>query len=277
MQEPTLVLASSTVVVIEEVHRPDSRKPGPSPITVIVLDRARALLALLVASLFILTFILQPFRISSESMERTLLVGDFVLVNKVVFAPAGVWRWLLPYRSPRHGDILVFRFPLDGDDHVVKRIIGAGGDAIHLKNGVVYRNGQTLSERYTRQLVTWSPGRIDSYRDNFPNAIYLDPGVDARWWAELQHDRVSEDVIVPTGEYFVLGDNRNYSRDSRYWGFVPKQNIVGTPLLIYFSLREPSRTDTYLPPTAQDDRLGDSATGAILRFARWGRILRVVY
>jgi signal peptidase I len=273
-EQQELAVTSSTLV-LENVYISSGKKRIAFSVATMALDRARTLLSVLVASLFILTFILQPFRIPSESMERTLLVGDLLLVNKVVFSPAGIWSWLLPYRPPHRGDILVFRFPLDGDDHVVKRIIGIGGDAVHLKNGVVYRNGEALDERYTRQLVTWPLARTDSFRDNFPNAIYTDPGVDAHWWFEMQRDRIRDNLIVPSRDYFVLGDNRNYSRDSRYWGFVPRQNIVGMPMIIYFSVREPSRTDP-APPAAQDDRLGDSVEGGILGFARWDRILRVV-
>jgi len=274
------VIVTSTAIVVEEwqesagfLHSPN---PSPFPIKAIILDRVRGLLGLLVLSLFFLTFILQPFRIPSESMERTLLVGDFLLVNKVVFASAGPWGWLLPYRQPVRGDTLVFRFPLDGDDHIVKRIVGVGGDALHLRNGVVYRNGVPLIEPYTRQVAAlWPRFLRDPFRDDFPNARYVDPGVDAHWWFQLQRVRSGEDVVVPGNDYFVLGDNRNYSRDSRYWGFVPTENVVGMPMLIYFSVREPSRTDPD-PSPAQDDRLGNSTLGRLFRFARWDRVLRVV-
>jgi signal peptidase I len=264
---------------IEEVRLPSGGARRHLPIGAILLSRARSLLSVLVVSLFLLTFILQPFRIPSESMERTLLVGDFLLVNKAVYGPAGHWGWLLPYHQPEHGDIAVFRFPLDGEDHVVKRVIGVGGDRIHLQYGVVYRNEEQLVEPYTRQpAALWSrSGSGDAYRDNFPNARFNDPGVDVHWWTQLQRVSVQGNVVVPPDDYFVMGDNRNDSRDSRYWGFVPGENIVGMPMLIYFSVREPSRSDRYQePPPVQDDRLGNSAVVSLLRFARWDRILRVV-
>ena len=94
----------------------------------------------IVVALFIITFLVQPFRIPSESMERTLLVGDFLLVDKVAFAPAGIWRWLLPYRKVARHDIVVFHFPLDSEEHVVKRAIGVPGDEVALDNGVAVVN-----------------------------------------------------------------------------------------------------------------------------------------
>ena len=269
--------------VIEEFYV-TRRPPIHHVITWHLLDRARAVLSILVVAIFLPAFILQPFRIPSESMERTLLVGDFLLVNKAIYAPAGSWKWLLPYHSPQHGDIVVFHFPLDPDEHVVKRVIGVGGDRIHLHDGIVYRDGDALTEPYTTQPNTLHlklfRATTDDFRDDFPVARFTDPGVDGHWWLSIQRSMVNGEVVTPTDQYFVMGDNRNHSRDSRYWGFVPRQNIVGMPLFIYFSLREPSRTDP--PPSpggipgAVDDRLGKSKGNALLDFARWDRILRVV-
>lgn len=281
-EESRIVEVVTTSVLIEEVryevHSDHPHRPIPhTPLSFIILDRVRSLMAVMILATFVLTFIVQPFRIPSESMERTLLVGDFLLVNKVIFSPPGNWGWLLPYRAPARGDIVVFHFPLDPDDHVVKRLIGDNGDRLHMRDGVVYRDGTPLLEPYTRQ-ATWSinPGR-DAFRDDFPAARFTDPGVDAHWWIELQHDISRGDLVVPPARYFVMGDNRDDSRDSRYWGFVPRVNIVGMPMLIYFSVREPSRTDrTPMPPSMQDDRLGNSAVGRMLSFARWERTLRVV-
>ena len=279
--DPEIIEVVTTSVLVEEVRYEVRKAPqhNSSHITVsaIVLDRVRSLMAVMVFATFVLTFMVQPFRIPSESMERTLLVGDFLLVNKVIYSPASHWGWLLPYREPRRGDIVVFHFPLDPDDHVVKRLIGDKGDRLHLREGMVYRNSTPLVEPYTRQ-ATWSAnaGR-DAFRDNFPASQFTDPGVDAHWWAELQHDVSQGDLVVPAGRYFVLGDNRDDSRDSRYWGFVPRVNVVGMPMLIYFSVQEPSRTDrTPIPASMQDDRLGNSAVGRMLSFARWERTLRVV-
>jgi signal peptidase I len=237
-----------------------------------VLDAVRSLLSVIVAALFVLTFVVQPFRIPSESMEHTLLVGDFLLVNKSIFAPPGAWRWLLPYRQIQRGDVVVFHFPLDPTDHVVKRVIGIPGDHVHLRNGQVFLNGQLLNEPYAVYQVSYS----DNFRDQFPTLQYTDPGVDSKWWTEMRGDMQNGDLIVPAGRYFVLGDNRNHSRDSRYWGFVPRPNVVGRPFLIYFSLRQPSVSGV---PDLPDDRLrhDNGPVSSVVDFARWDRMFRIVW
>ena len=236
-----------------------------------VLDLVRSLFSALIAAIFVLTFIVQPFRIPSESMERTLLVGDFLLVNKIAYAQPGPWGWLLSYRTVHRGDVIVFHYPLDPAEHVVKRVIALPGDAVHLQDGLAWVNGVSVPEPY----AVFEPAYPDSFRDDFPTQRYTDPGVDPRWWQEMQNDVRDGDLIVPPGEYFVLGDNRNFSRDSRYWGFVPRENLVGRPFIIYFSLREPSQTDV---SQAADDRLGQKTDllDRIRDFARWDRCLRVI-
>ena len=249
---------------------PPAVKARPEMLLPTVADTVRSLLSMVVVALFLLTFVVQPFRIPSESMERTLLVGDFLLVNKQVCAPSGIFGRLLPYREPRHGDVVVFRFPLDPEDYVVKRVIGTPGDRIRLENGTVFRNGQPLSEPY----VVREPAYRDAFRDNFPAGSYTDPGVDNRWWSSLHGAVHNGDLLVPAGSYFVMGDNRNHSRDSRYWGFVPRTAILGRPFVVYFSLRERSATDA---PVLPDDKLGnESAAGSVVDFARWERFFRIV-
>jgi signal peptidase I len=239
-----------------------------------VLDSVRSVLMMVVLALFVLTFIMEPFRIPSESMERTLLVGDFVLVNKSVFAPAGHWGWLLPYREPRRGDTVVFYFPLDPAEDVVKRVVGVPGDRIRLRDGIVFRNGEPAFEPYAVYEASWP----DSFRDWFPNRGFNSPSIDTHWWVEMHGYIAHGELVVPAGEYFVLGDNRNHSRDSRYWGFVPRKKIEGMPLMVYFSVREPSRTD---PAEAgggpgANDRLGKGAAARLRGFARWHRVLHVI-
>jgi signal peptidase I len=248
---------------------------GKVPLMPTVADTVRSLVSMVVVALFLLTFVLQPFRIPSESMERTLLVGDFLLVNKQTYGPPGRWGQLLPYRSPERGDVVVFRFPLDANEYVVKRVIGIPGDRIHLSRGVVYRNGQALAEPYT----VHEPAYLDPYRDNFPAGSYTDPGVDNHWWQTVRREAQTGDVTVPAGEYFVMGDNRNYSRDSRYWGFVRRGDILGRPIVIYFSLREPSATDVAPLPgdtLGHENGQGESLGYRILDFARWDRMFRIV-
>jgi signal peptidase I len=243
------------------------------------LEMVQSLMSIIVIALFALTFLLQPFRIPSESMERTLLVGDFLLVNKMIYGRPGIWSHLLPYRQVQRGDIIVFHFPLNPAEHVVKRVVGLPGDRIRLVNGVVYRNGQAITEPY----AVYETAGEDPFRDQFPAGGYTNPGIDAQWWDRMRGDVQNGELIVPAGSYFVLGDNRNHSRDSRYWGFVPRANIVGRPFVIYFSLREPSATDLPELPevratTSSDDKLGhgNAVVDRVKDFARWGRMLRVV-
>lgn len=251
-------------LLLGDPHRRDSVIPN-------VLDILGSLFRMIVAAVFVMTFIAQPFRIPSESMERTLLVGDFLLVNKMIYAPPGPWQWLLPYREPRRGDVIVFHYPVKPSEHVVKRVIGLPDDALHLQDGLAWVNGVPLDENY----VVFEPAYADAFRDNFPQQQYTDPGVDPGWWQQMREDVHAGELVVPPGDYFVLGDNRNFSRDSRYWGFVPRENIVGRPFLIYFSLREPSATD---PDQAQDDSLRQKTDllDRLENFARWDRIGRVV-
>jgi signal peptidase I len=230
-----------------------------------------SLLRTTVVALFVLTFVLQPLLIPSESMERTLLVGDFLLFNKQVYAREGkLTRWLLPSRPVERGDIVVFHHP--NPPLLIKRVIGLPGDRVRLVDGKVFVNGAPLDEPY----AAFEPAPPSDFRDNFPARIYTDPQVDPDWWRQMQSLTRNGELIVPEGDYFVLGDNRNHSSDSRYWGFVPRQAIVARPLVIYFSVRRPSSTDV---EQATDDRLGhDSDLSARLAgFARWSRIFRVVH
>ena len=254
----------------EQILRGSPRRPAKARSAPHVLEMARSLVSVVVFALFILTFIVQPFRIPSESMERTLLVGDFLLVNKAAYGPAGVWGWMLPYRTISRGDIVVFHYPPDPTMHVVKRVIGLPGDRIHLENSRVWVNDVEIEEPY----VVYEPAYADDFRDNFPTELYTDPGVSPQWWMEMRRDVRNGDLVVPAGDYFVMGDNRNFSSDSRYWGFVTQDHIVGRPFVVYFSLREPSATDVAQAP---DDRLGQkSALEKVQDFARWDRFLQVV-
>jgi signal peptidase I len=238
-----------------------------------VSEAFASLLRTVVVALFLLTFVLQPFLIPSESMEHTLLVGDFLLVNKQIFAPAGapsgIIHWLLPYRDVQRGDIVVFHHP--DPPYLVKRVLAVPGDRIRIEDGRVVVNGVALDEPY----VAYEPADPNPFRDNFPGKIYTDPNIDPTWWRQLQGLTQNGELIVPQGEYFTLGDNRNHSKDSRFWGLVPRDAIIARPLVIYFSLRRPSTTDV---DEAADDRLGhDRELAARLTgFARWKRIFRVV-
>jgi len=238
-----------------------------------------SLLQTVVVALFVLTFVLQPLLIPSESMERTLLVGDFLLFNKQIYAPADrVSRRLLPYRQVARGDIIVFHHTQP--PMLIKRVVGVPGDRLRIAGGQVFVNGAALNEPY----AAFEPAPSNPDRENFPGKIYTDPEVDPDWWRQMQSLTRDGVLVVPAGEYFVLGDNRNHSKDSRFWGFVPRQAIVARPLVIYFSLARPSSTDVQqaAQPTTQqaaDDRLGHERDLAerLTGFARWRRIFHVVH
>jgi len=185
--------------------------------------------------LFGTTSLVQAFVIPTGSMEDTMLIGDHLLVDKMAYAPEGpVSKYLLPYQTIQRGDIVVFRYPINISDTYVKRVVGIPGDRIRVENKQVYRNGQKLKEPY----VYYKTEYIDSYRDNFPG----DPNVPVPDAAHdmLERHVVKGEVVVPPGRYFCMGDNRDISFDSRYWGFVPRENIIGKPLIIYWSYDAPT-------------------------------------
>ena len=181
--------------------------------------------------LFGTTTLVQAFVIPTGSMEDTLLIGDHLLVDKLAYAPAGpVSKYILPYETPKDGDIIVFRYPVDITQTFVKRVIGQPGDHIKIINQQLYRNGVKLTEPYVYHKNPYP----DTYRDNFPgaepNVMLYDSAKDM-----LQNHVVNGEVVVPPLSYFAMGDNRDNSLDSRYWGFVPRENIIGKPLIIYWS------------------------------------------
>jgi len=234
-----------------------------------------SLAAVLVTGLFIITFVVQAFEIPSSSMEETLLIGDHVFVNRIVFAPKTAWVGpMLPYREVRHSDIVVFLHPdaAYAGTYVVKRIMGVPGDRIHLRDGEVYRNGEKLNEPY---VLHDRDEPSDYYRNNFPAVPPSDPNISPKWEGELASYIQDGDLVVPPGHYFAMGDHRGVSLDSRYWGFIPQENIIGRPMFIYWSFNTPS--DQYTK-TGIADRLGFLAHVVFHFFdeTRWERTLKVV-
>jgi signal peptidase I len=219
--------------------------------------------------LFGTTTLLQAFVIPTGSMEDTLMIGDHLLVDKLAYAPAGgVSRHILPYTEVKRGDIIVFRYPVDISQTFVKRCIGVPGDRIHLVNKQLWLNGKPTEEPYVYHKTEY----IDAYRDNFPE----DPNVAV---PEQAHDMLARhlekgDVVVPPGEYFAMGDNRDSSLDSRYWGFVPRGNIIGKPLIIYWSYDAPTEALTGTPFNVQ--HLLDMVTHFPTK-TRWNRSLRLIH
>ncbi|MDR3734533.1 MAG: signal peptidase I [Acidobacteriaceae bacterium] len=249
----------------------DTADPAPQAIAEAGLfPMLQSLARIVTIALFILTFIVQPFRIPSASMERTLLVGDFLLVNKQVYGPTSAWHGLLPYGKIRRGEIVVFHYPVDPSLYLVKRVIGLPGDSLRLIGGTVYVNGSPLHEPY----AVFRQTRADNYRDNFPQMSEADPAVETRWWIQMRSLVKGGELTVPPGSYFVMGDNRNDSQDSRYWGFVQRAAIVGEPLLIYLSLREPDMEAPQHPGTPAVNTVPEPLP--LLDKVRWMRTLQVV-
>ena len=195
----------------------------------------RSLLEIVVIAIFIVTFVVQPFRIPSESMQPTLFVGDFGLADKQAFAFEGPLARLLPPGRVERGDLMIFHYPVDPHQYLVKRVVGVPGDRIRLRGGRVWIDGSLLAEPY----AFYSPSPANAFRDEFPTVRETRPALRPSWSGQLQRATRDDELIVPSDEYFVLGDNRNDSEDSRYWGFVPGSEIVGRPLLVYFSLQRP--------------------------------------
>jgi signal peptidase I len=233
-----------------------------------------SLAAVLVTGLFIITFIVQAFEIPSSSMENTLLIGDHVFVNREQFAPRTHWAGpLIPYRGIRQGDIVVFLSPAEPGLYVVKRIIGTPGDRVHLRDGVVYRNGQKLDEPY---VIHTSSDISNPYRDNFPAVPPSEyNNVAPEWQLTMKQYIQGDDIVVPADSYFAMGDNRDVSYDSRYWGFIPEPNVIGRPMFIYWSFETPP--DQYLQKEVSQ-RLGFLAHVVIHFFdeTRWRRTFKPV-
>lgn len=205
----------------------------------IAREYLESIIIAVIMALFIRTFVVQAFKIPSESMVPNLLIGDHLLVNKFVFAPGGVERALLPLRDIRRGDVVVFKFPEDPDHDYIKRVIGLPGETIELKQHVVHVNGKPMTEPYAHFLPRPEGGFAE-----------VDPG-DVR-------DTYGP-VVVPPDAYFMMGDNRDNSADSRYWGFLPRDLVKGRALFIYWSFE----TD-------------GGATGGFLG-TRWDRLLHQIH
>jgi signal peptidase I len=192
-----------------------------------------------ILALFVRTWVVQAFKIPTGSMENNLLIGDHLLVNKFVFSPtaAGLERALLPMRDIRRGDIVVFKYPEEPERDFIKRVIGLPGDIVELRAKKVYINGQPLDEPYVHYLTpAGSGGEVTS--------------ADVR-------ERYGP-VTVPAEQYFVMGDNRDNSQDSRYWGYLPRDYVKGKALMIYWSYA------------------GESA-GSLFTSIRWERLFHQIH
>ena len=212
-----------------------------------------------ILALFVRTFVVQAFKIPTGSMENNLLIGDHLLVNKFVYGPArtSLERAVLPIGAIRRGDVLVFKYPEQPDRDFIKRVIGLPGDSLEVREKKVYVNGTALDEPYAHYLSPASEG----------SALHEVTSFDVR-------ERYGP-VTVPPGHYFMMGDNRDNSQDSRYWGFLPSENIKGKALLIYWSFE--SERDAY-----QQAGAGAAVRNVVSVFThfftrtRWARMFRQI-
>jgi signal peptidase I len=237
------------------------------------LTSLQSIAVTVVIALFVITFLTQAFQIPSESMEDTLLIGDYLLVDKLQFSDPGVWAGVLPYAPVRRGDIIVFHYPVNPSQLFVKRVVGIPGDRVRLLHKRLRVNGVIIREPYAHL----ERRDYDTYRDEFPARGQISPNVESAWWSQMRELVQGDELRVPPGQYFVLGDNRDHSLDSRYWGFVPRENIIGRPLLIYWSSENsPERP---LPGLSREDGRLDRWMRHVRRFwvsVRWDRFLRLV-
>jgi signal peptidase I len=263
------------------IHGPEETLPPVAPPARTVVHRSgyadviESLLVTVLLALFGTTFILQAFKIPSQSMEPTLLVGDHLLVNKFVFGGTGAWyEKFLPYREVRRGDIIVFKFPFDDHPHYVKRVIGLPGDHIRIINQQVFVNGGLLNEPY----VVHDPSQDDSFADNFPprDEDFRRYTLRPEWADEILEHVQHAALIVPPGHYFVMGDNRDRSWDSRYWGFVDRRAIMGRPMVIYWSVQATAEDYNDRSLVGAIRGIGDGLIHLTSR-TRWHRMLREVH
>jgi signal peptidase I len=230
--------------------------------------------SVLVVGLFILTFLAQNFVIPSGSMENTLLVGDHLVVDRISLAPASKWMPLVHYREPQRGDVVVFLKPGYPDLFLVKRLVAVPGDHLQLRNGAVIINGVAQPQPHAEPTT---PENHSDFLDEFPSVPPIpQPDMTPESWAvEFPHYIQDGDLVVPPGKYFMMGDNRHDSLDSRYWGFVPRENVVGRPLFNYWSFETPEHQ---YEETGLSNSVAWMAHVALHFFTetRWSRTLHII-
>jgi signal peptidase I len=235
-----------------------------------------SLVITVILALFGTTFIVQAFKIPTPSMEDNLLVGDHLLVNKFAFGARGsIVDKILPLKDIKRGDVIVFKYPKDLTKHYVKRAIGLPGDRIKIVDKQVFVNGTALNEPY--KIHKAPPGSYDRFGDFFPPKPHygrVSHGVDEDpfWYEEYTNN---DEIVVPPNQYFAMGDNRDNSADSRYWGFVPREFIVGKALIIYWSYETDS--DEYRRTDVVDrvQQITDLITNFFTK-TRWSRSFKII-
>ena len=227
-------MTSETVQAVEARESAAAPRAESHPAT--VREYIESLLVTVILALFGTTFIVQAFKIPSQSMEPTLLVGDHLLVNKFIFGGRGHWYdAVLPYRDVRRGDVIVFKFPFQDHPHYVKRVVGMPGDRIKIVEQKVYVNGRQAEEPFAYHDPS---APYDPFLFDFPpaNPDELLSNMQPEWANEISSHVANGELVVPPGRYFAMGDNRDHSWDSRFWGFVDRDAVMGRPVVIYWSV-----------------------------------------
>lgn len=227
-----------------ETTVPAGSGPAQEKVEETPFEALASICAVLAVLLFIQTFIAQNFVIPSGSMENTLLIGDHLVVDRTNLAPPAHWMPLVHYRTPKRGDVVVFIKPVPDQVngapqylYLVKRLIGIPGDRIHLQDGTVYVNGVAQARP---QAQPTTAENFNEFLDNFPAVPAATQPDATEEWAVAEPKYIQDgNLVVPAGMYFMMGDNRHDSLDSRYWGFVPRANIIGRPLFNYWSFKTP--------------------------------------
>jgi len=268
-------MPEETVTEIEE-QAPEKKQERHADQTT-SSDYLESLLVTVILALFGTSFIVQAFKIPSASMEGTLLIGDHLLVNKFIFGGTGAWyEKLLPYRQLERGDIIVFKYPYADHQHFVKRVIGLPGDHLKLIDGDVFIDGKRLYEPYA---VHDSSASYDPFNYSFPSIRGQMISLNAipEWRPEIRKYVQGDEIVVPPGRYFAVGDNRDNSQDSRYWGFVDRDAIMGRPFLIYWSVE--AKSSDYSGDTTFWSRLTRILQTLVHlpSRTRWGRMLHTVH
>jgi signal peptidase I len=277
-------MAEETALKVEEPvdlvapAAPKKEEPHEDPAT--ISEYLESLLVTVLLALFGTSFVVQAFKIPSASMEGTLLIGDHLLVNKFIFGGSGAWyEKVLPYRPLERGDIIVFKYPYADHQHFVKRVIGLPGDRLKMVDQQMFVNGKPLNEPYVvhdhDQLANYDP-----FNTSFPprrDQMISQQVVSESGWRETLRSYVQGDeIVVPPGKLFAMGDNRDHSSDSRYWGFVDRSAIMGRPFLIYWSVDATS--NDYTQTTFLQRLVGVFDTLAHLPSrTRWSRMLHTVH
>ena len=272
-------MAEETALKIEEPVAPaEPKKEEHYDSSTTLSEYLESLLVTVLLALFGTSFVVQAFKIPSASMEGTLLIGDHLLVNKFIFGGSGAWyEKFLPYRPVERGDIIVFKYPYSDHQHFVKRVIGLPGDRLKMVDQQMYVNGKLLNEPY---VVHDPTAPYDNFNYSFPPTKdqMISPQVvtESGWRDTLRKYVQGDELVVPPGKIFAMGDNRDRSSDSRYWGFVDRSAIMGRPFLIYWSVDATS--SDYTQTTFAQRLQGVFETLAHLPArTRWSRMLHTVH